>query len=237
MVGRSHNRQQRSSGRTCQAADAAITARSSFCLGLLGEALSPGLEPFADKIRSRGIPVTLASHTSVAARADDAAAAYRAGNQGSIVVVGHSLGATAAMAVRPHAAGAEDSGPPDRFDRRDNRPRRAGQRGGCHQLLSIRQHVEGTGQRRRRLPRHDQQHRLAEIRRYQPLQHGARHAAASRDDESDRFSGQSAPRTVQQHGAKRAVDGARSATRRQLTNIGSQPSVLEESANARDHAG
>ncbi len=65
--------------------------------GLMGEALSPGLESFADRIRSRGIPVMLASHSTVAVRSEEAVTAYRAGNQGAIVLIGHSFGAGAAV--------------------------------------------------------------------------------------------------------------------------------------------
>lgn len=65
--------------------------------GLMGEALSPGFESFADRIRSRGIPVMLASHSTVGARSDEAIAAYRAGNHGAIVLIGHSFGAGAAV--------------------------------------------------------------------------------------------------------------------------------------------
>ena len=65
--------------------------------GLLGEALSPGLEALANKIRRRGIPVNLSGHGAAGGRTADAIAAWNAGNHGAIVIIGHSLGASAAM--------------------------------------------------------------------------------------------------------------------------------------------
>lgn len=65
--------------------------------GLMGELLSPGLEALADKIRRRGIPVTLASHTTYSARAGEASTQWNAGNRGAIIIIGHSFGASAAV--------------------------------------------------------------------------------------------------------------------------------------------
>ena len=65
--------------------------------GLMGELLSPGLEALADKIRRRGVPVAVSSHTTYGARAAEAAAEWSAGNRGAIVIIGHSLGAVSAM--------------------------------------------------------------------------------------------------------------------------------------------
>jgi hypothetical protein len=56
---------------------------------------SLGLDDIADKLRAQGIPVTVANFVSWSSLADDAAAGYRSGQLKTIVLVGHSSGATA----------------------------------------------------------------------------------------------------------------------------------------------
>jgi hypothetical protein len=54
-----------------------------------------GLDDIAAQLRAQGIPVTVANFASWSSLADDAAAAYKSGRIKTIVLVGHSSGATA----------------------------------------------------------------------------------------------------------------------------------------------
>jgi len=56
---------------------------------------SLGLDDIADKLRAQGIPVTVANFVSWSSLANEAAAEYRSGRVKTIVLVGHSSGATA----------------------------------------------------------------------------------------------------------------------------------------------
>jgi pimeloyl-ACP methyl ester carboxylesterase len=58
---------------------------------------SLGMDTLAEKIQRRGIYATVHNHTEWETLADQAAAAYRAGKEGPIIIVGHSLGADAVM--------------------------------------------------------------------------------------------------------------------------------------------
>jgi hypothetical protein len=56
---------------------------------------SLGLDDIAAKLERQGIPVTVANFVSWSSLADDAAAEYRSGKVRTIILVGHSSGATA----------------------------------------------------------------------------------------------------------------------------------------------
>jgi hypothetical protein len=56
---------------------------------------SLGLDDIADKLRSQGIPVTVANFVLWSSLADDAVAGYKSGRLKTIILVGHSSGATA----------------------------------------------------------------------------------------------------------------------------------------------
>ena len=56
---------------------------------------SLGLDDIATKLRAQGVPVTVANFTSWSSLADEAAAGYRNGKLKTIILVGHSSGATA----------------------------------------------------------------------------------------------------------------------------------------------
>lgn len=56
---------------------------------------SLGLDDIAAKLESQGIPVTISNFVSWSTLADEAAAGYRAGQIKTIILVGHSSGATA----------------------------------------------------------------------------------------------------------------------------------------------
>jgi hypothetical protein len=73
---------------------AASTSHVYLLRGVLN-IFSLGLDTMADKLRAQGIPVTVANFASWSSLADEAATAYRAGRLKTIVLVGHSSGATA----------------------------------------------------------------------------------------------------------------------------------------------
>jgi hypothetical protein len=58
---------------------------------------SLGMDTLAEKIQRHGIYATVHNHTEWETLAEQAAAAYRAGKEGPIIIVGHSLGADAVM--------------------------------------------------------------------------------------------------------------------------------------------
>lgn len=67
-----------------------------YLLKGLGNIFSAGLDNYAAVLSSRRIPVTVANHSDGIALAVEAAQLYRAG-KGPIIIVGHSLGASAAV--------------------------------------------------------------------------------------------------------------------------------------------
>ncbi|MGB8397506.1 hypothetical protein [Bradyrhizobium sp.] len=79
-------------------AAAPTSAASSAHVYLLRGVLnifSLGLDDLAAKLRRQGIPVTVANYLSWSSLADEAAAEYRSGRARTIILVGHSSGATA----------------------------------------------------------------------------------------------------------------------------------------------
>ncbi|UFZ03964.1 hypothetical protein LQG66_33020 [Bradyrhizobium ontarionense] len=76
------------------AANAAGTTHVYLLRGVLN-IFSLGLDDIAAKLESQGIPNTVANFVSWSSLADEAAAAYRAGRIKTIILVGHSSGATA----------------------------------------------------------------------------------------------------------------------------------------------
>lgn len=75
-------------------ASAASTAHVYLLRGVLN-IFSLGLDDIAAQLRAQGIPVTVANFASWSSLADDAALAYRSGRIKTIILVGHSSGATA----------------------------------------------------------------------------------------------------------------------------------------------
>ncbi len=63
----------------------------------LADVFSTGMDDLADEINKRGIYATSHSHTEWKSLAGSAAAAYKAGKEGPIILIGHSLGADAVM--------------------------------------------------------------------------------------------------------------------------------------------
>jgi len=71
----------------------ADTAHVYLLRGVLN-IFSLGLDEIASKLRAQGIPVTVDNYVSWSSLAGEAAAAYKAGRLKTIVLVGHSSGAT-----------------------------------------------------------------------------------------------------------------------------------------------
>jgi alpha-beta hydrolase superfamily lysophospholipase len=63
----------------------------------LADIFSTGMDTLAEELNKRGVTATSHSHTDWKAIADGAAAAYKAKKEGPIIIIGHSLGADAAM--------------------------------------------------------------------------------------------------------------------------------------------
>ncbi|WP_426526886.1 hypothetical protein [Bradyrhizobium sp. McL0615] len=72
----------------------ASTAHVYLLRGVLN-IFSLGLDDIAAQLRAQGIPVTVANFASWSSLADDAAAGYKSGRIKTIILVGHSSGATA----------------------------------------------------------------------------------------------------------------------------------------------
>jgi hypothetical protein len=79
---------------TANAATAASGAHVYLLRGVLN-IFSLGLDEIAAKLQQQGITVTVANYLSWASLADEAAAEYRSGRVRTIILVGHSSGATA----------------------------------------------------------------------------------------------------------------------------------------------
>jgi pimeloyl-ACP methyl ester carboxylesterase len=86
---------------------AAPPHKKVYLLRGLTNVMSPGIDQLADDLPKRGIDSTVANHAFSDSLADDAIEACKNGRVNSIVLVGHSLGASAAvsMAERLQKAG------------------------------------------------------------------------------------------------------------------------------------
>jgi hypothetical protein len=73
---------------------AAATTHVYLLRGVLN-IFSLGLDTIGARLEAQGIPVTVANFVSWSSLADEAAAAYRAGRLKTVILVGHSSGATA----------------------------------------------------------------------------------------------------------------------------------------------
>jgi Thioesterase domain len=63
----------------------------------LADIFSTGMDVLTDELNRRGVYATSHSHTDWKSLADQAAANYKAGKEGPIILIGHSLGADAVM--------------------------------------------------------------------------------------------------------------------------------------------
>jgi hypothetical protein len=77
-----------------KSASGASTAHVYLLRGVLN-IFSLGLDNVAARLRAQGIPVTVANYLSWSSLADEAAADYKTGKLKTIILVGHSSGATA----------------------------------------------------------------------------------------------------------------------------------------------
>ena len=77
------------------AAAAPATGAHVYLLRGVLNIFSLGLDDIAAKLERQGIPVTVANFVSWSSLADQAAAEYRSGKVRTIILVGHSSGATA----------------------------------------------------------------------------------------------------------------------------------------------
>jgi surfactin synthase thioesterase subunit len=67
----------------------------------LADVFSTGMDTLADEPNKHGVHATSHSHTDWKAIADRAVADYKAKKEGPIILIGHSLGADAAMEAWP----------------------------------------------------------------------------------------------------------------------------------------
>ena len=58
---------------------------------------SLGMDTLSEELNRRGVYATVHGYGDYQALADDAAVKYKAGKEGPIIIIGHSLGADAAM--------------------------------------------------------------------------------------------------------------------------------------------
>src|SRR3954447_7895964 len=78
---------------TAKATAPALGARVYLLRGLMN-VFSLGLDEIGTKLQAQGIPVTVANFVSWSSLAEDAAAEYKSGRVRTIILVGHSAGAT-----------------------------------------------------------------------------------------------------------------------------------------------
>jgi hypothetical protein len=80
---------------TCTAqAKAPATGTRVYLLRGLMNVFSLGLDQIGTKLQAQGIPVTVANFVSWSSLADEAAAEYKSGRVRTVILVGHSAGAT-----------------------------------------------------------------------------------------------------------------------------------------------
>jgi hypothetical protein len=73
--------------------------RKIYLLRGLTNVLSPGIDQLADELRGRNMDVTVANHVFSESLANEAIQECKSGRVSSIVLVGHSLGAAAAVSM------------------------------------------------------------------------------------------------------------------------------------------
>ena len=73
--------------------------RKIYLLRGLTNVLSPGIDQLADDLRGRNMDVTIANHAFSESLASEAIEECKSGRVSSIVLVGHSLGASAAVSM------------------------------------------------------------------------------------------------------------------------------------------
>ncbi len=71
---------------------------------------SLGMDTLADELNRRGVYATVDNHAEWQSLADQAAANYKAGKEGPIIIIGHSLGADAVMEMADYLGAKRRSG-------------------------------------------------------------------------------------------------------------------------------
>ena len=84
-----------SSARAAKNSEAVASTAHVYLLRGVLNIFSLGLDDIAAQLRAQGIPVTVANFASWSSLADEAAARYKSGQIKTIILVGHSSGATA----------------------------------------------------------------------------------------------------------------------------------------------
>jgi hypothetical protein len=82
-----------------RASEIRFGAPQIFLLKGLADVFSSGMDKLQGKLSARGIDSVVASHAASDRLADEVAARYRAGDHAPIIIVGHSLGADAAVTM------------------------------------------------------------------------------------------------------------------------------------------
>jgi acetyl esterase/lipase len=75
----------------------ASNAPQVFLLKGLADVFSAGMDTLAAKLAARGVPARVANHSTSDSLAEEVARRYKAGGRGPVVIIGHSLGADAAV--------------------------------------------------------------------------------------------------------------------------------------------
>jgi pimeloyl-ACP methyl ester carboxylesterase len=83
----------------CRAAPPADVHTKVYLLRGLTNVLSPGIDQLADELQHRNISATVSNHLFWSAMADQAIEDCRSGRVNTVVLVGHSLGASAALDI------------------------------------------------------------------------------------------------------------------------------------------
>jgi len=87
-----------SSSATCAATNPTVHRKICLLRGLTN-VLSPGIDQLADDLRGRNLDVTIANHAFSESLANEAIEECKSGRVSSIVLVGRSLGASAAVSM------------------------------------------------------------------------------------------------------------------------------------------
>ena len=83
----------------CRAAKPTRSAREGLSIRGFTNVLSPGIDQLAAELRNRNVSTTVANHVFYPALANEALQDCKSGRVSSIVLVGHSVGASAAIAM------------------------------------------------------------------------------------------------------------------------------------------
>jgi len=83
----------------CRAAKPTRSAREGLSIRGFTNVLSPGIDQLAAELRNRNVSTTVANHVFYPALANEALQDCKSGRVSSIVLVGHSFGASAAIAM------------------------------------------------------------------------------------------------------------------------------------------